>query len=211
MSARGKGAMSAGEKGATSARDHTAGMRTLHWITAALVLAAYLAAWAIEDAATPAQGEGLMTLHRSLGLAILGLTALRLAWRRRAGVPPLPPDLPRTQRLAARAGVAALYALLLAQPLLGLAASLLHGDRVLGIGGLAVPSPLPVNRTLAHGLFVAHGWVAMLLLATVGAHAAAALHHHLIRRDGVLAGMLPWAARRRAPADGASAPGGAAR
>jgi cytochrome b561 len=48
-----------------------------------------------------------------------------------------------------------------------------------------------VDKPLAHRLFELHGWIALALLGLIGLHAAAALHHHFVRKDSVLAGMLP--------------------
>ena len=40
-----------------------------------------------------------------------------------------------------------------------------------------------------------HGLVANSILIQAGVHASAALFHHYVWGDGVLARMLPWAAR----------------
>ena len=69
------------------------------------------------------------------------------------------------------------------------------GKRFLGgmliCGSIALPALLPFNRPLARQIFWLHGWTALLLLALISLHVAAALHHHLVRRDAVLSGMLP--------------------
>jgi superoxide oxidase len=174
---------------------YTRAMQAMHWGTVALLFGAYLAAWMIGSAASGAKAVWLVMLHRSFGVTILMLTGMRLAFRQRTRVPPLPADVPRVQRLAARASVVTLYALLIVQPLLGLTASMLHGDR-LALFGSAVPLlALPVDRALAGQVFQAHGWIALLLLSLIGLHAAAALYHHFVRKDEVLAGMLPGTQR----------------
>ena len=173
-----------------AARGWAAPMRTMHWTTVALLSAAYCAIWKAGAAATGADADWLAMLHRSFGVTALALTLVRLAWRQRTKVPPLPADLFLLQRLGARAGVVLLYGFLVSQPLLGLAGSMLHGDRIT-VFGIVLPNVLPVARPLAHLIFQVHGWVASLILAVVGVHMAAALHHHFVRRDKVLAGMLP--------------------
>jgi cytochrome b561 len=178
-------------------------MQAIHWTTLILLLCACLAAWMIDGAGSRDQAAWLVMLHRSLGMTILLITLIRLAARQRTRIARLPPGLPPVQRVAARATTILLYALLGLQPLLGLAASLLHGDRVVLFGGIALPGPLPVNKPLAHDIFQLHGWTAIALLLLIGLHAAAALHHHFVRKDAVLAGMLPGAqpltAGRRVP------------
>ena len=73
---------------------------------------------------------------------------------------------------------------------------MLHGDRLVLLGGLVLPGLLPVDRKLAHVVFGVHGTAAVLLLGLIGMHTAAALYHHFVRGDGVLAGMLPGLKRQ---------------
>ena len=139
-------------------------------------------------------------LHRSFGLTILLLTGLRLAWRQCVRLPSLRSELPPVQRRTARLTVIALYTLLLAQPVLGLTGSMLHGDRITIFGTTVVPDTLALRRAIADRVFALHGWTALLLLSIIGVHAAAALFHHFVRHDDVLSGMLPIARRRVSPA-----------
>jgi cytochrome b561 len=166
-------------------------MRAMHWATTVLLLASFLAVWRIDNAANHAEAAWLVMVHRSFGVAILLLTAARLAYRQRSHIPSLPAAMPATQRLAAHIAVAILYTLLLAQPLLGMAASMAHGDRIVLFGGLTLPLVLPVDKVLARQMFQVHSWTAMALLTLIGLHAVMALHHHFVRKDAVLARMLP--------------------
>lgn len=166
-------------------------MQAMHWATVALLVGAYVAIWSVKDGSSEAATAWLAMLHRSFGLAILGLTAFRFAWRQRMPVPPLPADMLRLQRIAARASIAALYALPGLQPVLGVVGSLLYGDRVTVFGAFVLPALLPSNHRLARQVLWLHGWTALLLLLLIGSHVAAALHHHFVRRDAVLSGMLP--------------------
>jgi cytochrome b561 len=168
---------------------HPCGIRVLHWLTAALLLFAYPLAWSVEAASSAEVAQRLLMLHRSLGVTILALTLARLAWRLSRPVPALPPDLPAWQRLAARANALGLYLLLLAQPALGLAASWFHGDRLV-LFGIGLPMLAAPDRPLGRLLFRLHGTAAILLLALVAVHVAAALYHHFVRRDEVVSGML---------------------
>ena len=149
---------------------YTAAMRTMHWASASLLIGSYASAWAISSATSSDGVSRLMLLHRSFGLAILTLTAIRFCWRQRAALPELPPDVPPLQRLAAKGNVIGLYMLLVAQPLLGLTASMLHGDRIVLLGGLVLPGILPIDRKLAHVVFAVHGTVALMLLSLIGLH-----------------------------------------
>jgi cytochrome b561 len=191
-----------GEASVTLPRVYGTVMRSIHWITLSLLISVYTLAWSIDGAASREEARWLVMMHRSLGLSILLLTLLRLYWRRRTRAPALPDDVPLLQRLAAQVVTVALYLLLVLQPVLGLAASQAHGDRISVFGVFMLPSLLPTNRALSHQIFALHGTVAILLLTLIGMHACAALYHYFIRRDEVLAGMLPGVPRLPLPAEG---------
>ena len=169
---------------------YTPGMQAIHWCTALLLLSVYAVAWTIDKAPDPADQAWLTMTHQSLGLTILLLTAMRLVVRPRSRIPPLPAGLPMVQNIAARISAFSLYLSLATQPLLGLVASLADGDRIVLFGGFALPRPLQ-DRRLAHMLFQMHGVAGSIFLGMIGLHAAAALYHHFIRKDRVLASMLP--------------------
>jgi cytochrome b561 len=176
-------------------------MQFIHWTTFLLLTATFAAAWLIRYADTREQVNGLVQLHRSLGLTTLCVTACRLMWRFVARIPPLPRDLSRLQRLVARTNECALYALLLLQPGLGFLHSNAAGKPVVVYFLGAIPSLVAPDRVLARQLFMAHDFVAKLLLALIALHVVAALFHHFIRGDDVLRTMLP---RRGLPSSAAS-------
>jgi cytochrome b561 len=157
----------------------------LHWATAALVLASFaLALW-------PDLVKGSAALHKSLGLALLVVVPLRLFWRLTGGTGGARPGgEDGAGALAAKAVHCALYAMLLAVPLLGW----LHLNSK-GIGasmfGFGLPMLVDADRDFARALLRAKSWLAYGMLGAIGLHAAAALAHHHLLRDGVLASMLP--------------------
>src|ERR1700677_9462 len=171
---------------ARRAAGYTLAMRAMHWASVALCLGAFLVAWAIGNA-TDEEAAWLVMVHRSLSVTILALIALRLAWRRSAQVRLAAAKATVVPRLAARASVIALYVLLAAQPLMGLAASMLNGSRIVVFGVIQLPSLLTVNEPLARQLLEVHGWAALLLLALIGLNLGTALRH----RFGDLLGSLP--------------------
>ncbi len=157
--------------------------QALHWATAALVLASFaLALW-------PELVKGSSALHKSLGLALLFVVPLRLGWRLAAGRGGARPGS-KGGAPAAKAVHAMLYAMLLAVPLLGW----VHLNSK-GIGasmfGLHLPALADADRELAPILLRAKWWLSYGLLGAIGLHAAAALAHHYLLRDGVLASMMP--------------------
>ena len=93
-------------------------------------------------------------------------------------------------RIAAWLTHAALYAALLALPLLGWALSDAAGKPP-HLFGLALPALVAEDDDLADRLLAWHQDLAWVLLALVSLHIAAALWHHFIRRDDVLRAMWP--------------------
>lgn len=188
--------------------------RLLHWGMALAVLvevpAGFAMAWTYASKAAGDQALHLRAsqTHHTLGMLILIAVLFRLFWRWRNGAPVLPSDTPGWQRLAARGTQWVLYLLLVLIPLSGWAAL-----SALGEGGgypappmwffahdgfgpqgliprIVDPHPWNAKVLLGYGLFArAHVYMLMLGGVLVAVHGLAALHHHFIRRDGVLRQM----------------------
>lgn len=168
-------------------------MRVLHWITAACVIVVAGLALIRDETAGRVARQWLLEGHRHVGLLILALALVRIGLRVRLGK--LPPIVhSRLLRVAAQCTHAALYATLLAMPLIGWALSDAEGKPV-HLLGLSLPALVAEDEDLADRLLVWHQDVAWALLALVSLHVAAALWHHFVKRDGVLRSM--WPARRR--------------
>jgi cytochrome b561 len=170
----------------------------IHWVTAVLVLIAFIYGPGGSETRVYAPGRDFERgLHETLGLTVLGLAVLRLLWRISARTPD-PPDVARWMGLLAKATQAALYVLLFAVPLTAITGAWLEGHPLTLLAGVRL-MPL-VSESHAVGAAVAkiHGWLGDAILWLAGLHAAAALFHHFALRDGVLVSMLPrWFARPR--------------
>ena len=137
---------------------------------------------------------------QALGILILALALIRLAYRWRHPAPPLPDDLPAWQRVAAHGSHVALYGLMIGLPLVGWAMLSAARYPVVLFGPLVLPPILPESPMLFAALRRLHTILAYGLAAVFLLHLAAALMHGLVRRDGVLASMTGW----RGPARSAS-------
>ena len=136
-----------------------------------------------------------ITVHRSTGAVTWVVVVTRLVWRSRfASLPPFPASMPKIQQLVAKLNEYGLYALLLVQPVTGIAFTLLRG-RPFALLFWQVPALVAADRPLAHILYSVHIIGAWALLGLIGLHAGAALLHGVVLRDGVLPRMLPWTAR----------------
>src|ERR1700739_2641316 len=92
--------------------------RLLHWLIAVCILAMLFIGVGMVSTVTP-KFLPLIAIHKSLGIAILVLALIRLAVRLGYGAPALAADLPEPMKLAAHLSHYALYALMIAMPMLG--------------------------------------------------------------------------------------------
>jgi cytochrome b561 len=200
--------------GATPARPRRFDAVTigLHWTTVGLIVGMFATALMHEQAQGGAWAGPLLETHRSFGVTLWVVAVCRLAWRLRfAFLPPFPAGMSEVQQTAAKATEYGLYALLLGQPLTGLAQSLTLG-RPFPMFGWETPAVMGRNKDLTslfHGIHELSAWA---LLGLISLHVLAALFHRLALRDDVLQSMLPWKATKRPPAlrapeDDPSAPG----
>ena len=173
--------------------------QAFHWLVVVLVLVmAYLGLTMTDLPNTPHKIR-LYALHKSIGLTILVLVALRLLWRWYAGTPRSLDGVPRWQARVATATHWALYGLLFAMPLSGWLVNSTAGFPLQWFGLFNLP-PIAAKNEAMHALTRStHAFLFWTLVATVLLHAGAALHHHFVRRDGTLLRMLPHRPPRADP------------
>ena len=170
--------------------------RLLHWGMAALILFQLgLGLWMTRTPDLAAR-FALTQTHKSWGTVIFALALLRLGWRLANPRPPLP-AMPAWQRRAARLSHAGLYALMLVLPVSGwLFASASPTQDLLGLQNLVfgrwpLPDPfVPGTPRLAAAARAVHAGAAFTLAALLALHAAAALWHQFVVRDGLIARMI---------------------
>lgn len=179
--------------------------QTLHWVVALLFLGAFVAVYFRQWFTQADTGLNLVALHAhlSLGLSVLVFAGLRLWWRRRSRFQP--DDLPGSwwEHLSARVAHAALYVLMLAMPLTGYLGTGLATEFY---GIVTLPRFADTwlfNVAVDQGMALTFeefekpvDWLhktlgEVMVVVLVGLHAAAALFHHFVRRDGALRRMLP--------------------
>ena len=185
-----------------AALHYDAGARTFHWTIVGLILATVPIGLAMNDlvAEGPVQ-DALYVIHESIGVTIFCLMLLRLAWRLAHGAPAPAAELSRLEVLASQSVHALLYLVLLVMPITGYLL-VVAGDYPLTYFGLFdVPRFLGKHEPLSKFAESAHIALQWVIYALVAMHAGAALHHHFIRRNGVLRRMLPRLAEPRRPTD----------
>jgi cytochrome b561 len=169
---------------------YTRTARALHWITALLILCMIPLGVVIANDWSGSAQDSLYDLHRSIGAAIIPLVIARLIYRRTHPPLPLPDEIPAIQRLAAEATHWGLYGLLLLQPFIGWVATSAYRAPMTVFGLLDLPPIWPENRVVSERLFVVHGLIGLAIAGLVAAHVAAALYHHVVRKDRILMRMI---------------------
>jgi len=179
----------------------------LHWATALLVLAQFASAGlhALAEARHSDFTPVLLQIHRSFGMTIWVVTALRLAWRlTSARLPPFPTHMTEVHRTAVKLSEYGLYALLFVQPPTALITTLL-GGRPFDLFLWRFPPLIPRDEMLRAVFHSLHELGAWALAALAVGHAAVALFHHFVLRDDVLECMAPVMARTRPKSEPATA------
>lgn len=153
----------------------------LHWLVAALLPAQLALGHASESVRDRVLSDALLGAHFRLGIVVLMLVVLRLAWRWRHGAPSHAPSGVAAGHWRIALGVhRLLYALLLMLPLSGYVIWIWMGaDRTL-FGPLEVPAlftPPPDEETGRAWAWYLHVYGAWALIGLVTLHAAAALLH----------------------------------
>ena len=164
---------------------------SLHWLTLLLIAAAYVLGTILEDMALSPLKLKLYAWHKWVGMLVLFLLVPRIVLRlfdkldHRRELSPL-------EAKASALVHGGLYLLLLLVPLFGWLNSSAAGFPVVLFGILPLPDLVGKDKALAEVFEELHEGTVNLLVTLAALHAAAALYHHHVRRDGVLARMVPW-------------------
>jgi len=159
----------------------------LHWSIALLVVTAFGLGMTVDDF-PKAWGTTVVNIHALLGLAVLALTFVRIAWRM-GHRPPAMTDAGPLAKLVKPAHFL-LYCLMIAVPLIGMP-TLFYRGRGLDLGLFAVPAFLPRVPEIFHPLTEIHELFAYALVSLAAGHVVAAIYHHLMLRDRLLLRMMP--------------------
>lgn len=169
---------------------------TLHWLIAIMIICTWVVGKIMMDLPLSPTKFKIISYHKWSGMTIFTLAAIRLIYRLVKGAPDLPASTPAWQRIAANGTHHLLYLLMLAIPLSGWLMSSAKGFPVTYLGVLPIPDLVSKDASLGEVLEGVHEWLNNGLLLLLLAHAGAALKHHYIDRDNILARMVPWLRRK---------------
>jgi cytochrome b561 len=172
--------------------------QAFHWVTAIVVTIAFILGPGgfgrlMHDGVDPATRSDIVW-HESLGLLVLVLTVLRLIWVK---VRPAAPEFQMAgwMQVMAKLMSIALWMLMLALPITALLALGSEGHPLTLLGGVRLNQmPLIAKSSIAEmaDWGDVHTFLGDAIMWLAGLHAAAAILHHVVLKDGVLSAMLPW-------------------
>jgi cytochrome b561 len=173
----------------------------LHWLIALWVLVAYVVILYLTGRTDERPPPGL-NYHKVIGFTILIPVLLRIGWRAINPKPQLPSGMPRWQRWASHLSHFLLYFLLLAMPLSGYFGNGAGVDYgvfripsfrdtriaawIMDAFGITYAQLNDFFDTFHYGIVGPYVFWVLIL-----GHAGAAIHHHVVQKDGVLTRMLP--------------------
>lgn len=162
--------------------------KILHWLIAAMVVLQFVLAnlaEGAEDAGSKFQQLVLLANHKSVGITILCLAIIRLAWRF-VRPPPAPLPMPTWQLRAASISHWSLYALLILMPLSGWLMSSASAISVSWFNLFQLPDLVAANEGLEDFFEEVHEFFATLLFLLALIHLGAAIKHTFISHDGAI-------------------------
>ncbi|CAH0525835.1 cytochrome b [Vibrio hippocampi] len=172
---------------------HTASLskRTimLHWATGILFLVTFAIGWYLGDMERGPDKNQLRDLHKSLGVLVMIVASLRLAWRIKEGAVPAIPGMAEWQRKSATAVHHLLLLATIAMPLSGVLMSI-GGGRSIKLFGFVLYDGGEKVQWLQDITAPIHHATVNVLLMIIALHIIAALKHQFVDKDGTLSRML---------------------
>lgn len=159
----------------------------LHWGQAILVFWLLWLGWTMTDLPKGAERSAAYGLHKSLGLLMLFIVAIRLVWRQRKAPPPM--LVGGWEAKLAHFVHIALYGFLILAPLAGYLASSFT-PYALKFFGIEIPKAGWPDESFNAFFKQCHLWAVWGGAGLIFLHVAGAIKH-LLKRDGSMQRMLP--------------------
>jgi cytochrome b561 len=166
--------------------------KALHWIVVILIIMQFFIANRADELPMGLEKLQAWAWHKSIGMTVLMLAVLRLAWRLANPTPDLAAETRPWERVLAKLSHVLLYAFTFALPLTGWLMSSAKNYPVSWFKLFQFPDLVaPAESTFAL-MQDAHHFLYKALIAVALLHVAGALKHHFIDRNDVLKRMLPF-------------------
>ncbi|WP_096087647.1 cytochrome b [Agaribacterium haliotis] len=162
---------------------------SLHWLLALSMIAMLPFGLYIESLEGGPQKWGFIAQHKSFGVLILLIAALRFSWRLKNGFPKALSPVKNWEKALASFTHWFLLLGTLFMPISGIMMSM-GGGYPVAVFGFEIIGKGEKNESLAQLGHIIHGLGGKILIALIILHIAAALKHQFIDKDGTLARML---------------------
>lgn len=171
--------------------------KTLHWLMAAAIL--FMIGFGLYMTTQPPSMRTfrLFDVHKAVGISLMVLAVLRLAWRFYRPPPPVLTDgAKRWELILAHAVHVVLYTMMILIPIVGWIGASASGLPMTFFGLVPIPAIVPDDPGLQSFALALHGWLNWVLVAAILLHVAGALKRHFLLRDATLRRMLPFGSHR---------------
>jgi cytochrome b561 len=159
--------------------------KALHWLMAALIVTLVIVGLYMGDLGRedPLR-RGLYNLHKSLGVSVMFLIIVRLAWLRISPAPSLPAVFTEKEIRLVSLIKATLYLLMVLIPVSGYLMSVAGGHPVSFFGLFDLPSIMGKSKD-THEIFEnLHSFLADVIIGAVLFHVAGAVKHRIQDKNG---------------------------
>lgn len=166
-------------------------MISIHWLVAVAVFGLFASGWWMVDLSYYSEWYNLAPhLHKSIGLLLIVVMVVRLAWRLADRKPRPLSNHSRFEVTGARIAHWLLYLLTLVVLASGYLISTSDGSSVQLFDWMAVPSVTGEVKALELVVGDIHYWSAWALVVLASGHALAGIKHHFVDRDATLSRIL---------------------
>lgn len=172
--------------------------KVLHWAMVVALAGQFALGWAMtrqDDLVRPladrwfgGEEDAVVVAHAAIGVVLLVLAVVRLAWRMATDLPPWSPALSATERRIVHVVERVLYACMFLIPLTGLGLFLLSGEdwEVGPDREWTAPFELADDDVFLAAHIATH----IVFLAAFLVHVTIVVRHTVVRRDHLLSRML---------------------
>lgn len=164
--------------------------KAFHWTVVVLLVLQASLGWIMQGLRRGQPPDTPLTVHVTIGMAILVLIVLRFLWRLSHPVSP-ESTLPPWQRVTSEWVHWLLYLVVLLTTLTGWLLDSASGTEAAFVAGVPLPRLVPLGSALGHAIGRWHATMVWVLVVLVSLHVLAALVHYFVYHDGVMRRMLP--------------------
>ncbi len=171
--------------------------RVLHWSVFLLFVYQFVGANVMTRMSKGSEvlgmdGNFFYNWHKSIGLALLLLATVRIAWRRAATLPDWPESLSASERVISHRLETTLYWLMFLMPISGYVFVMAGGYGVKLFGIHDLDNPIGKQEALAAVARFTHVTLAYAVLVVVAWHVGLGIKKHVYDGTGFLNRMLPF-------------------